>query len=365
MIVVLDTNVFWNKFRFQDASMRILIEHVRTAGFSLVVPEVVVLETVNQVREKISAAAKANNDRIQKLRRETGASIASLISEDDIDREVAKYDQFLRNLLREAAADVPMIPNVSHEAIVRRDLLRQKPFSASGKGYRDALIWETILGVAKTRPESIAFVSSNTDDFADDAKENLHPDLVADLTSAGLPADKVTLFLSLASFVKSALIPNLPSPVQTIAKFMQVAHPTFNLGDALCEEFSTQLLGYELEHYQLGKPSEFESITISLVEHAYDVEIHDERELPSSERVLEVTAKVECEFDTFIFKPDLWCMGEDEAPFVWDSDWNDHYAAASFSGTIKVNAFVTLDMEGGRVSSIEVIEVEALDSTSD
>jgi hypothetical protein len=68
------------------------------------------------------------------------------------------------------------IPRVSHEEVVKRDLLRRKPFGESGKGYRDTLIWETVLAELRREQSQMALVSHNIKDFAGPDRM-LHADL--------------------------------------------------------------------------------------------------------------------------------------------------------------------------------------------
>ncbi|GEM_PF-5101507 len=59
------------------------------------------------------------------------------------------------------------IPEVSHEDLLRREFRHGKPFKPDGSGYRDALIWHSILEYAQEEePGQIFFVTNNTTDFA-------------------------------------------------------------------------------------------------------------------------------------------------------------------------------------------------------
>lgn len=364
MILILDTNVFYDDYGLQGTTLRILFEYLRKGGFRMLIPEVVFMETVNQVREKIAAAAEANNGRVLEMRRKTGLTISPVITPADIEELVNKYTAFLRGRLEAVSATIAEIPSISHKMVLERDLERKKPFTKNGKGYRDALIWETVLQAASNESDPIVFISKNSSDFADDEKKGLHPDLLSDLANHNIDPSKITLLLAIGSFVKETLIPKLPSPEQTLVTFMQKAHPTFSLESELADTFSEKLSGQEIEHHLIGKPSEFESITFSMVEHIYDIEIHEEHELSPNERILEIEAFLDCEFDAFIFKTDLWCMAEDEMPHVWDHDWNKHYAAVSFSETVQVQAYISLDMDRGKISSVEVNEIQGTSSSN-
>ena len=140
---------------------------------------------------------------------------------------------------------------------------------------------------------------------------------------------------------------------------MEKNHPSFNLESSLAEIFSEELQGREVENYIVGRDDVFESNTFSMVEYAYDIEIIDEHEISSNERVIELEAYLDCEFDAFIFKSDLYCMNVNDWPHVWDHDWNDHYAAVSFSETVLVQAYITLNMEDVEISSVEVIDIKS------
>ena len=59
------------------------------------------------------------------------------------------------------------MPQVSHADLVERDLSSRKPFSPTGKGYRDALIWESVVELCTdlTDADTLIFVTDNKSDF--------------------------------------------------------------------------------------------------------------------------------------------------------------------------------------------------------
>jgi hypothetical protein len=362
MIIIPDTNIFFNDWDLKRTTIRILLEFAPKAGFEIIFQEIVIMELVNQVREAIVSVANANNERLTDLYQKTGTRISFFIIEDEIEKEVGKYEEFLRKRLEKLETKTARIPDISHKTILERDLERRKPFSKDGKGYRDALIWQTILETAKEQKDKIVFITQNTKDFADDDKKGFHDDLVQDIRDLKFDPSKITLSPSLSLFLKDNLIPCLPSPEQTLVNFMQKTHPTFKLEDELAETLSEELIGEEIEYHSIGKPSEYESITFSMVEAAYDINIIDEHELSPTERVIDLEAYLDCEFNAFIFKSDLWCMNEDEMPFVSNPDWNKNYAAVSFSETVLAQLYITLDMEKGEISSIEIVDIQGVHS---
>ena len=81
------------------------------------------------------------------------------------------------------------------------------------------------------------------------------------------------------------------------------------------------------------------------------------RQISEEEFLVEVKINVDCEFNFFIFKNDAMCMDEDELPYIWDSDWNKHYMAASKTIPIKlkVTLIVNSSFEAVLSDDIEII----------
>lgn len=158
MIAILDTNTITKKFNFNNSSLRIILYYAEKNKFQLIVPEVVYLEVINQVREEFSQVADANNERIRKIRKSIDSYFGELITQNDIDEEVEKYKQFIKNLFNKANVVIHPIPTIPHKQIIERDLKRRKPFNKAGKGYRDALIWESILEVLQNKKKFILYL---------------------------------------------------------------------------------------------------------------------------------------------------------------------------------------------------------------
>lgn len=95
-------------------------------------------------------------------------------------------------------------PDIRHGIVVKRALQRKKPFKADGStGYRDYLVWQTCLEVARRYAnEEIHFITENTRDFADqNDRDKLHPDLLADLTEMKIPESRFFYWNSLRNFI--------------------------------------------------------------------------------------------------------------------------------------------------------------------
>lgn len=93
---------------------------------------------------------------------------------------------------------------VEHSILVRKAIEGARPFRSSEKGYRDALIWHSLLCfLEESRSlESVAFITNNSNDFFEIKEGNLifHGDLQGDIKKAGLRCEFL-LFNSLAAFL--------------------------------------------------------------------------------------------------------------------------------------------------------------------
>ena len=361
MRVVLDTSVFVSDFRLKGAAFRLFLENLRTVGHSLVVPRIVFMETVNKYRERLKQTVTKLGSTTDELRHLLGRDLGlptAVDTQAKIDELGGLYERELRSWLRERGAHIVRIPRISHEDVVKRDLMRRKPFSESGKGYRDTLIWETVLAELRKEQTPIALVSHNIKDFAG-SDRTLHTDLVNDLRELGIDADHVVFFDALRAFVDAHIMKALPIPHRAFLELMADRHPLFSLESALEKELLEVLPGKELDAEDLGLRSEYETPTISMVGSPYEIQIEEERELEEEhERALRVTANVDCYFDCYIYKSDYYCLPEGESPSV--EDWNESYFLAETEATVAIDAYVTFDLESGEITSFELLELSGV-----
>ena len=98
--------------------------------------------------------------------------------------------------------------DVALQPLVARALARRKPFDAEGrKGFRDAVLWETILAMLAKSSDEVILVTQNKNDFGDHGK--LAGDLRNDLRDRGLPEDCVKVCEGLARFAEEYVKPTL------------------------------------------------------------------------------------------------------------------------------------------------------------
>jgi hypothetical protein len=233
MRVYLDTSIFPTDFGLRNSDLRALLTGSEQLSAQVVLPAVVVEELVAHYREALEAdwaAVQAGASGLNRNLKFAGLNwdVPSL----DIAASTTSFREHLRQQLADLRVEIAPFPAVPHQAFIERDLARRLPFrkifkeAADGKqrrslgtvGYRDALIWETVLADARLASPDvrIVLVTTNTSDFAD-GDDTLHPHLVHDLEEHALQPDRVRLYTSFRRFSEQLVTPYLTAVNELLA----------------------------------------------------------------------------------------------------------------------------------------------------
>jgi hypothetical protein len=145
-----------------------------------VIPQIIFEETHNHIREKMIEAVQVYNSAGRLLAELSGhngrtplESAAQSLSEDQ-----------LRKRIEDVNLHIVPYDEQRLAALVKRALLRRKPFDSNGqKGFRDAILWETVLKIAGSTEDQVILVTRNSKDFG--VRNSLNDDLLADLAAIG------------------------------------------------------------------------------------------------------------------------------------------------------------------------------------
>ena len=170
-----------------------------TLGYcSFAIPAVVLAEVVAHRKRTLK---KQRNDLKRGVR--TGRrsvedldELRALLDEHDdgLQRLADAYGDQVLSTCGQAASVLPY-PSVRHEELVTRVLAYRRPFNESERGYRDALIWYSVL--EKAADVRVVVLTGDTKDFAD-TNGQLGPDLLADVDRLGLDPEDVRLARNVA-----------------------------------------------------------------------------------------------------------------------------------------------------------------------
>jgi predicted nucleic acid-binding protein len=202
--VVPDSNILFRDFALDGPQWRLVLDQARRGQFKLAVPEVVITETVNNYRRelknahvKLRSVVETQGGRLVEL----GITDLRLETEIDRDAAVAAYEGVLRRRLADAGAEILDVPDVKHAELIKRAVDQTQPFRDPDSGYRDTLIWWSVLALAAD--DDVALVSNDKPAFAGDEPDKLGRDLLHDLEVRKLAGDRVKLYPSLAPFIEA------------------------------------------------------------------------------------------------------------------------------------------------------------------
>ena len=319
MHIVLDSNIIRSAGYGSSNLYQFLQRVANLLEYKIHIPQLVVDEVTAQFEEELEKEKTDTDREARKWGMRLDRTLESSLSRIDPTEEA--------NVLRDklgAYDSVLPYPDLPHRELALRAIHRRKPFDINGSGYRDSLIWESVLTFAATAKGPVVLLTDDKD-FRDD-QANLAGDLKADLVELGLEETKVALFRSIPKFIDSYIQPELKEileaePTDALAKFFDT-DPDEGLALWVQDEWSGR--GWTGE--ELGLPWEYETLILSLVEDVSQLKWLKANEISDDEYLLRVSVKLDCEFDAFV--PKAFSYGL-EGFSIEDSDWNSYYAQGS------------------------------------
>jgi len=203
--VSFDTNTFFGNLDPESATWRALRTCIAVCGVQVLITQVVLDEIISKLFERtveqskvLDSALHEANSALHKLRFNglgffdddlgiDGLQISrrSIVPPPVISHEVAtsRFMQTFRCLCGQSPEILPF-PSVTHEVLVKKCLDARRPFRKKDydRGYRDALIWFSLLEFAQKNSGEVYFISANTSDFGDN--DDWHSDFSSDLKLA-------------------------------------------------------------------------------------------------------------------------------------------------------------------------------------
>jgi hypothetical protein len=139
----------------------------------------------------------------------------------DVDGETNTYEEWLRGHLSAIGITVVPTPEVSHDDVVQRAIHRHRPFTESGKGYQDTLVWLTALDLV-TDDAPVALISHDQVAFRQSKEsDDLHDSLAKDLDARGFAKGAITVFRDVGAFIKVEIEPRQELLREVQAHFAQ------------------------------------------------------------------------------------------------------------------------------------------------
>lgn len=336
-------------------SSRTILGQAKRGKFDLVMPQVVFLEMVNKMRERIETATGKMAKGASSLRK---IGVGDGIAPPDPAPLTKKFTADLEARIADAGTLVP-IAGVGHEELVARSIKGTRPFRSSGVGYRDALIWLTVLEQADEH--DVVFVSGNSKDFAEEGK--LHPVLAEEVAWC---KHSVTLLETVEEFIEKFV----PPADQALAKAQQLLSDAFfkaglegEIFDLLIDEgrwpyhsaialVPNQPEGLLNEGPLMIGVASGDPLTVR-IEDAVEFDPEDEV------AVLTISVTAELLLDLLFDKGDAHWLLESEAEIsFYDFDYNETYAAGQT--LVYVKGELQALFKDDQIEQLELISLEDL-----
>ena len=327
MRIVLDSNVIIEKnWRLSGPDIQLLHKAVGRAGIEIFVPEVVIQEVVNARRIRLKERLKKAVHHIHSVNKVVSQTESIPIPEVNVREEVKSFEELLRRRIDELGASKPDYEGISHSTLVAKALHRKKPFGTKDRGYRDGLIWETIIRNVADKNDVTIFVTNNTKDFCDSNGE-LHTDLKQELEERGFRRNSVIVYRSLTEVIEKHVKPILS---------LQAAEPEifsftnwFNVSlDGIIAELQTVIdtSGMPSTPDELFESSAYIEQLGLVSDETLDAYILDERRA-----YIEISSILEASFSQFIYYSEYFWLSESVNINVSHLDADDKAVEATFT----------------------------------
>lgn len=251
----------------------------------------------------------------------------------------AAFEKLFRERLKELGVTTIPIPKAAHADLVARDLAEKKPFTSTGKGYRDALIWLGFVGVIDETTTKAIAVTSNQNDFCGEDKAKLHPDLKADLDEK-YPQVEDQRFAAPQKLADELIKPLLAALAEDDAKtrkeqqkaqrllkkIQENKYRHFKIDDVVLEgleNFESQEAEGE---FYAGSEALEEPLWVTLVEDPTDIEATSLYRLKGGNFLCEGTAEVTATVEGFLDKAEAIIQSENSHVYISTPNHNEWYS---------------------------------------
>lgn len=357
--VVLDTNVLFQHRRLDGPSFELLEEFLRQSRSQLYVPRIVLDEASKKFQEDLRKKIDDVDAAIKRLNGVLSTDCGAGPPTITLDDCVSEYDRSLLARLKDLGAQQPGFGDLSIQDLADRALKERRPFLDRDRGFRDALLWETILKDTLHPDFQTVLVTSDAG-FANDGI--LHPDLQQDLLEAGHTETKVTLLRSMEELLETIVKPALAlhkaafDRIELIKEHLLGDIPSLQSGAAaFADDLMAEAQIFDPDLRNIEGDYELVDLQVDLE----TLEVEDTYELDGGRVFMKVSIDCDAAVDGFVFKANYYGMRDGAPVSVMESDWNEHYmwVQVAVDATLTVN--LTVEAGSGEIRSFEVERLSA------
>lgn len=254
--------------------------------------------------------------------------------EINIEKEVESYLLFIQERLRISPLKIIPYNNDYLPIISNRAISRIKPAGEKGQGFRDTLIWLTMIDYCKKSLEKqLIFISINTDDFASPDKSSLHHALTEECDKAKI---KINYFKSIKDFIENHSVKIDFITHDWIAENLDYQEVEYTVLDYLNSIKRRGLISWIYKETKV-KPMGYNAVSFS-PDHDDDLSVY---EMSDNTMIINLTVGGYAELDFTVRVDDSW---DGEYAYV-DQSYNENvYITASLSLTLVDNKIEDIAM---------------------
>ncbi len=195
--IVLDTSVIYGDFRLRSRDLQQVLRLASAVGIKVWITEVTVGELIAHYRRDLESISRDYRKAIDDLGRVTfeGGQPENSVDEQNLH---ARYEIWLRKEIDILSVGLVPVTTRPNSELVARAHSQRRPFDGKDFGYKDTLIWLSLLDDLVPNLDRLILVS-NDRDFGDD--QGLYQDLKNDLAQSNEDAEKVDLVRNLKSTI--------------------------------------------------------------------------------------------------------------------------------------------------------------------
>tara|TARA_A100000171_G_scaffold78_1_gene67 strand:- start:278 stop:1333 length:1056 start_codon:yes stop_codon:yes gene_type:complete len=197
MFVIIDSNIFVQNYdAFESVAFQRFVRHFPEKLISVGISKVTLLEVFKNHKKDITREIESFEKQVRSINRHLVNKLSYSLKKD-LNNEVVSYQNYFSNQLDFHDIKVFPIPEISHSSILEFANRDRKPFDNKDNGYKDFLIWLTIVEKLKNSKRPLVLIS-NDKDFG--TSDQIHDDLKTHLKELNITPTRITICKSIAEF---------------------------------------------------------------------------------------------------------------------------------------------------------------------
>ena len=363
MYIVLDANIIIKEDYGNSLHFNLLLSGLKDRQHKVYVPRLAIEEVHARLSRWLDSETKTVNKSLSDVSRRLSLPLQSPFEGLDVQEWMRLFRQRLYQKFDLPDTAILDYPDVSHEHLVKKAIARKKPFNEKGSGYRDALIWETVVACASNADAQVLLITADKDFRESADKDDLHPDLIKDLVDRGLASDRVILSRSIADFIDKHMRPYLKELSPHLKKLswenpIQVLRDWgYDLEDEVATALQNSYSTYVWSPRAFDLDTDLENLFLDNVQDLNHLRVLDVRETNGSSLLIRMEARLICEFHVFVDKATWYSQVENSVLEILDPDWNRHCVLATVTSELDCEFDCTIDISRPKHCKTQILSM--------